>query len=125
MRPEDRDAGYVWDMLDAAGCVRDFTQGVTREAYLQDRKLQLAIERALEIIGEAARLVSAEFKALHPEVPWKKIIGQRNVLAHEYGEVNQDRIWLVASNSVPELIDALEPLLPPLPSPDDSTRSDQ
>ena len=69
MRPDDRDAGYVWDMLDAARAVRDFTQGVTRDGYLSDRKLQFAVERALEIIGEAARLVSAGFKTNHPEIP--------------------------------------------------------
>jgi uncharacterized protein with HEPN domain len=66
MRPEDRDAGYVWDMLDAARTIQTFTADVTLEAYLRDRKLQLAVERAVEIIGEAARLVSAAFKAQHP-----------------------------------------------------------
>jgi uncharacterized protein with HEPN domain len=125
MRPEDRDAGYIWDMLDAARSVREFTQDVTREHYLQDRKLQLAIERALEIIGEAARLVSGDFKASHAEVPWKQIIGQRHVLAHDYGEISHDRIWLVARNSVPDLIRLLQPLLPPLPSPKDPATSDQ
>lgn len=95
MRPDDRDAGYIWDMLDAARSVRDFTNGVTQEEYLQDRKLQLAIERALEIIGEAARLVSADLEARHPEVPWPQIIAQRNVIAHDYGEIKQDRSgWL-------------------------------
>jgi uncharacterized protein with HEPN domain len=93
MRPEERDPGYVWDMLDAARSVREFTTGVTQEEYLKDRKLQLAVERALEIIGEAARLVSPTFKAKHGAIPWKEIIGQRNVLAHEYGEINQERIW--------------------------------
>ena len=93
MRPEERDPGYVWDMLDAARSVREFTTGVTHDEYLGDRKLQLAVERALEIIGEAARLVSPPFKANHAEIPWKEIIGQRNVLAHEYGEINQERIW--------------------------------
>jgi uncharacterized protein with HEPN domain len=88
MRPEQRDPGYFWDMLDTARSVREFTTGVTAGEYLKDRKLQLAVERALEIIGEAARLVSATFKANHVEIPWKQIIGQRNVLAHEYGEIN-------------------------------------
>ena len=115
MRPEERDPGYVWDMLDAARSVREFTTGVTQGDYLEDRKLQLAVERALEIIGEAARLVSPTFKANHAEIPWKEIIGQRHVLAHEYGEVNQERIWLVASRRIPELIGLLEPLLPPPP----------
>ena len=102
-------------MLDAARSVRDFTSGVTQDEYLKDRKLQLAVERALEIIGEAARLVSPTFKATHVDIPWKEIIGQRNVLAHEYGEINQERIWLVASRRIPELIRLLEPLLPPPP----------
>ena len=48
MRPEERDPGYVWDMLDAARSVRGFTSGVRQEEYLKDRKLQLAVERALE-----------------------------------------------------------------------------
>lgn len=116
MRHEERDPGYVWDMLDAARSVREFTTGVTHDEYLGDRKLQLAVERALEIIGEAARLVSPTFKANHAEIPWKVMIGQRNVLAHEYGEINQERIWLVASRRIPELIELLEPLLPPPPT---------
>lgn len=118
MRPDERDPGYVWDMLDAARSVRDFTSGVTQDDYLKDRKLQLAVERALEIIGEAARLVSAEFKDLHSEVPWQQIIAQRNVIAHDYGEIKQDRIWMVASSRIPELISRLEPLLPPVPPAD-------
>jgi uncharacterized protein with HEPN domain len=101
MRPDERDPGYVWDMLDAARSIHDFTINVTPAEYLKDRKLQLAVERALEIIGEAARLVSPTFKANHVEIPWKEIIGQRNVLAHEYGEINQERIWLVASRRIP------------------------
>ncbi len=56
MQPEDRDPGYLWDMLDAARAIRDFTVDVTLDEYLRDRKLQLAVERAIEIIGEAARL---------------------------------------------------------------------
>lgn len=115
MRPEDRDTGYLWDMLDAARAIRDFTVDVTLEEYLRDRKLQLAVERAIEIIGEAARLVSLAFKAQHPEIPWQQIVAQRNVLAHEYGEISQDRIWLVAIRRIPELIDQLDSLLPPPP----------
>jgi uncharacterized protein with HEPN domain len=116
MRPEERDPGYVWDMLDAARSVREFTTGVTQDEFLGDRKLQLAVERALEIIGEAARLVSPPFKANHAEIPWKEIIGQRNVLAHEYGEISQERIWLVVTSRIPELIELLEVLLPPPPT---------
>jgi len=116
MRPEERDAAYLWDMLDAACTVRDFVAGVTVNQYMQDRKLQLAVERAVEIIGEAARRVSDGYKAEHPEIPWKGIIGQRHVLAHEYGEIKQERMWAVASSHIPSLIAILGPLLPPVPS---------
>ena len=111
MRPDERDPGYVWDMLDAARSIREFTIGVTQDEYLKDRKLQLAVERALEIIGEAARLVSTEFRDRHPDVPWQQIIAQRNVIAHDYGEIKQDRIWILVTDRIPELIGRLEPLL--------------
>jgi uncharacterized protein with HEPN domain len=59
--------------------------------------------------------VSEAFQRAHPEIPWRKIIAQRNVLAHDYGEIQDDVLWQVATVSVPELIAALEPLIPPLP----------
>jgi uncharacterized protein with HEPN domain len=51
-----------------------------------------------------------------PAIPWKKIIGQRNVLAHEYGEVRHERMWVLATAEIPDLIAKLIPLVPPLPS---------
>jgi uncharacterized protein with HEPN domain len=102
-------------MLDSARTVRDFVTGVRFEEFLRDRKLQLAIERSVEIIGEASGRISEEFKQAHPEIPWGRIIAQRNVLAHEYGEIKQERMWLVATVHVPALIPQLEALIPPLP----------
>ena len=102
-------------MLEGARTVREFTSGVNFDHYLQDRKLQLAVERAIEIIGEAARHVSDTFKVAHPEIPWRSIIAQRHVLAHGYGEIKQDRIWGVVTTQIPDLIHSLEPLIPPLP----------
>jgi len=77
--------------------------------------LQAAVERKIEIIGEAARNVSAAFQTQHEEIPWRGIIAQRNVLAHEYGEILIDRIWRVATEHVPDLIARLERLVPPPP----------
>ncbi len=68
-------------MVDAARTIQDFTAGVSLADYLLDRKLQLAVERAIEIIG---------------------------------GEIKQDRIWLVATERIPELVAQLQPLLPPV-----------
>ena len=115
MLPEKEELAYLWDILDAAKAIRDFTNQISFDQYLKDRKLQMAVERALEIIGIAARHVSERFQANHPEIPWKTMIGQRNVLAHEYGEIRQERIWTVVSINIPELIKQIEPLLPDTP----------
>jgi uncharacterized protein with HEPN domain len=77
--------------------------------------MQLAVERAIEIIGEAARNLTPAFRDAHPEIPWRPIIAQRHVLAHDYGDIKQDRIWRVVTVHVPDLISQLEPLVPPPP----------
>jgi uncharacterized protein with HEPN domain len=115
MQPEARDAAHLWDMLDAARTIRKITAGYTAHQYLQDRKAQLAVERLVEIIGEAANRVSKTLQQAHPEIPWRSIIAQRHVLAHEYGEIQQERMWTIATQHVPDLIALLEPLIPPLP----------
>jgi uncharacterized protein with HEPN domain len=112
MRPEERDKAYLWDMLDAARAIRTFTDEIAYEQYIRDRKVQMACERALEIIGEAARKVSDVTKGSQPAIPWRAIIAQRNVLAHEYGEIRQDRIWAVVSTHIPVLIEHLEKIIP-------------
>ena len=115
MPPVERDAAYLWDMLDSARSACEFTAGVRFERYQRDRKLQLAVERAVEIIGEAARRVSEEFRRAHPEIPWRSMIAQRNVLAHEYGEIKHERMWLLVTEHLPALVSDLEKLVPPIP----------
>jgi len=115
MPPESRDPAYLWDMLHATRDIRQFTIGVSFEQYMKNKMMQLAVERLLEVIGEAARNVSDAFKKAHPEILWKQIIGQRNILIHEYGDIVQDRIWSVVESDIPRLLRSLEPLIPPLP----------
>ncbi len=111
MQPEQRDAAYLWDMLDAAKTVEELSAGHDFAQYSKDRRTQLAIERSLEIIGEAAGRVSASFREDRPEIPWRQIIGQRNVLIHEYGEVKQERIWKVVRENIPQLVKLLKPFV--------------
>lgn len=102
-------------MLDAARAVQSFVAGKTLEDYAADRMLRGAVERHIEIIGEAARHVSRETQAAHPEIQWRPIMAQRHVLAHDYGEIQHDLIWRVATVHVPNLIGLLEPLVPETP----------
>ena len=112
MRPDVKDAACLWDMLDAAKAVRAFVSTRSFSDYLQDRMLRGAVERHVEIIGEAAGKVSQPFRDAHPRIPWRKIIAQRHILAHEYGELEHELIWKVATLHVPELIVSLEPIVP-------------
>jgi uncharacterized protein with HEPN domain len=102
-------------MLDASRAIGQFVKGKSFLDYTRDRMLRGAVERHIEIIGEAARNVSPSFRNDHPEIPWSKIVAQRHVLAHEYGEVKHERIWAVATVHIPELIVQIEPLVPQLP----------
>lgn len=111
MQPEQRDAAYLWDMLDAAQMVEQLSEGLNFAQYSNDRRTQLAVERSLEIIGEAAGKVSTSFRNAHPEIPWRQIIGQRNVLIHEYGEIKQERVWKVVRENIPILIKQLKPFV--------------
>lgn len=114
MQPEERDVAYLWDMLHAAREIIEMVQGIDYMGFVSSKVLRYAVERQILIVGEAARNVSPSLKASHPEIPWKNIIGQRNVLVHEYGEILVERIWRVATDHVPTLIRLLEPLIPPL-----------
>jgi uncharacterized protein with HEPN domain len=119
MRPEDRDNALLWDMLVAAREIGEFIKEVSYDQFVSQKALRYAVERQMIVIGEAASRVSNSFKESHPEIAWSSIVGQRNVLAHEYGEVLLERVWLVAIERIPELINLLKPLIPPLPENDD------
>ena len=69
----------------------------------------------MEILGEAARRVSPRFRDEHAEIPWKELVGLRNVISHEYDKVNYPEIYRIVRERVPKLITFLEPLVPPPP----------
>ncbi len=111
MQPKDRDLAYLWDMREAAREIAAFTKGIPYAEFEKNKILRYATERQLLVIGEAAYHVSEEFREKHPEISWAQIIGQRNVLAHEYGEILVERVWLAATKSVPDLLKELSKLI--------------
>lgn len=98
-------------MLDFARQAVQFCRGCTRADLDTDPKSALALARSLELIGEAARHVSARTRADTPAVPWREIIGTRDRLIHAYPEVNLDIVWEIVSKDLPRLIAELEKLL--------------
>lgn len=116
-------AAYIWDIVTHARELRGHVAGVSRERYLGSLGLQRTVERVVEIIGEAARHVSPAFRAQHPDVSWQAITAQRHVLAHDYGRIDQELLWNVATLRVPELLARIEGLLPADP-PADAVRDE-
>ena len=108
-----RDEAYLLDILTAARKALRFAGGLSRDEFLRDELLQLAIMRILEIIGEASRKVSPEFKLAHPEVPWPKMVGLRHRLVHEYFRINLNEVWYVVETEIRPLIALIEPLVMP------------
>jgi len=97
--------------LDIIGCIRDirlFTEGVSYHTFEVEKMRKLAVERQLEVIGQAANGIDKDVQDLYPQLPWARMIGLRNKLAHDYGEILVKRIWEIARNAIPELEHELE-----------------
>ncbi|MDP2238594.1 MAG: DUF86 domain-containing protein [Burkholderiales bacterium] len=108
MQPDARDAAHLWDMLSAGREAFAIVDNVTMEQFLADRLRLRALERTLELVGEAARRVTPACQDAHPEIPWRALIGQRNLLAHEYGRINPALLYVTARERAPQLIVLLD-----------------
>jgi uncharacterized protein with HEPN domain len=107
-----RDLVYVGHMLDMAGKAVSKTQNISRETFDADENLRLALIHFIHVIGEAARQVSRDYYASHPDVRWTDIIGMRHKVMHDYRGVDEDIVWQVATQDLPKLVAVLEPIVP-------------
>jgi uncharacterized protein with HEPN domain len=95
-------------ILDAAYRIRSFADKRSRSNLDNDEMLTSALIRQIEIIGEAATKVSDDTREQLPEIPWRSMIGMRNMLIHVYDDVNLDTLWYTVQVSIPKLISELE-----------------
>ena len=98
---------------------RRLSQGRTRRDYDASEELRLAFTHLLQVIGEAARRVSDEFRRAHPAIPWHDIVGMRHKVVHDYIGVDDDIVWRTVTEELNELIALLAPLLVAWDTPDD------
>ena len=107
------DTAYLLDMLVAARDALAFTEGMSHDDFMRDRRTQFSVLKAVEIVGEAAALVSADTRKSHPAIPWREIVGMRNRLVHAYFDIDLELVWGTVFDDLPGLIARLEPLVPP------------
>ena len=108
---DSRDATLLREMRDYGVQVMSLIEGVTLEELEGNLMRHWAVERGLEIVGEAARGISPAFLEAHPEIAWRMIAGMRNVLVHQYAIVDLPTLFRVATQDLPVLIEELNRLL--------------
>jgi len=107
------DLVYVGHMLDTVRKAVEKTRSLSRKAYDDDENLRMALTHLIQVIGEAARRVSPEFRAAHPEIPWKAIVGMRHKVVHDYMNVDTEVVWRTATQELGPLLAKIEKIAPP------------
>lgn len=106
-----RDQEALVDIIEAIKLIFQYIEGVNSNTLATNIEKQDAILRRITIIGEATKRLSKEFRNQHPNIPWKEISGMRDVITHDYDEVDIDDVWIVISENLPELLSYIEPLV--------------
>lgn len=108
MRDSDKDAGRLQHMLEMARLLEDEKVKYSIEVIREDRVCFYGLSKMVEIIGEAAYMITKEYKSVHREIPWRQIEGMRHILVHGYFSISADVLWDVIQNDIPRLIPVLE-----------------
>lgn len=105
-----RNIGYLGDIEEAMELITTYTQGLTFDKFIQDRKTQDAVIRNLEIIGEATKNISSHVKKKYPQIPWKKFAGLRDKVIHHYFGIKYDIVWQV-KKELPKIIPQIKGII--------------
>ena len=94
---------YLQHILEAIDNIENFTKGMEKEQFMKNVLVHSAVIRQLEVIGEAVKNLPEKYKANHTEIPWKKIAGMRDVLIHEYFDIDVKAVWDTIYDDLPTL----------------------
>ncbi len=102
---------YIKDILESMDLIEEYIENFDFKKFSTDTETQDAVMRRFEVIGEAAARLTNQFKRTNTEIPWKAIIGLRNIIIHDYSSVNLKEIWKIASKDLPMTKKQIEELL--------------
>ena len=103
MREPIRDKERLAHINQAIGRIKRYTKDLSYDSFIADDMVYYAVVKNIEIIGEAANMLTAEFQIAHPKTPWKTIKGMRNYIVHEYFQIDSNVVWNVVTQNLPEL----------------------
>lgn len=107
-----RDDAHLLDILKPPAWQSNSQEPADKAGFLEDAKTQSAVLHQLLIVGEAVKRISPDFRAAHPEVPWKLIAGTRGKLIHFYEGVDLEEVWRMVTSDLPQLITQIKLLAP-------------
>ena len=106
---------FLEDILEAARLLEDYTAGFNFTEFSRNQEKQDAVARRLEIIGEAVKRIPDSLREAHPDVPWREIAGARDVVVHEYFQLDLELVWEMVRKDVPRLAHQVNQILIDLP----------
>ena len=98
-------------MIEAIDNIFEFTYGKSFDVYRSDKMLRFAVIKNIEIVGEAAYLLTKEFKTNHPSIEWEDMIGMRHILVHGYYQIKDEIIWATIDTELQPLKEKIISLL--------------
>ncbi|MDJ0899237.1 MAG: DUF86 domain-containing protein [Xenococcus sp. MO_188.B8] len=116
MSNKNRDKEALIDIYNAVNEVLNFTDAITKKDLEVDKMRLNATLYSIQIIGEATKRLSSEFRQANPQIPWKRIAGMRDKIVHDYNKIKLNLVWEVATQEVPKLFEQIKVLLPKKPN---------
>ena len=108
MREHSRDQGHLEDILKYAQNVEKIMDEISYEDFTKDIRIYYSVMKNVEVIGEAANMLTRHFRETHAELPWRQIVSMRNVLVHGYAQVSDIDLWQTATNDIHPLCEQVK-----------------
>lgn len=111
MREHSRDYGRLEDILKYARNVETIVSGITYDEFVKDIRIYYSVMKNVEVIGEAANMLTRHFRETYTELPWRQIVSMRNVLVHGYAQISDTDLWQTATNDIRPLREQVQQYL--------------